>query len=151
MASKFLAAAAAAILASAGASAQTMDVAGVWLTQDQTSKIEIADCGDGTPCGRIAWIDPEAQSDVTTDIHNPNAALRGRPILGLTLLSGFEARRDGWRRGEIYNPETGRTYGSRLKLMDDGNLQLKGCLGPICQTQVWTPSSLDGQAVATAG
>jgi len=29
-------------------------------------------------------------------------------------------------------------YSARLKRMDNGDLQLKGCIGPLCQTQVWT-------------
>jgi uncharacterized protein (DUF2147 family) len=120
-----------------------LDVNGTWLTQSQTAHIEIADCGDGTPCGRLVWMDPASMRPGVTpqtakDINNPDPDLRERPVLGMQLLSGFEARRKDWRGGEIYDAESGKTYGSRLKRLDEDRLQLKGCIGPFCQTQVWT-------------
>ena len=61
----------------------------------------------------------------------------GDKVLGMTLLHGFERRKNGWRSGKIYDPEAGKVYGSRLKVLDDGKLQVKGCIGPFCITQVW--------------
>ena len=135
----FLVAAALPIMAHANG----LDVNGTWLTQSQTAHVEIADCGDGTPCGRLVWMDPASMRpgmtpQTATDINNPDPDLRDRPVLGMQLLSGFKARRKDWRGGEIYDAESGKTYGSRLKRLDEDRLQLKGCIGPFCQTQVWT-------------
>ncbi len=120
--------------------AVALDVAGLWLTPDGASHVEIADCGDGTPCGSVSWIDPAA-TDATRDENNPDETLRSRPLIGLEILQGFERKDDRWRGGTIYDPEDGRSYGSRLKSKDDGTLEVKGCIGPICQTQIWTPVS----------
>ena len=125
------------------ASADPFDVYGTWLTEAGTAQVAISDCGDGTPCGDVVWMDPESlrpglTPETTMDENNPDPALRSRQVLGLTMLSEFEKRRRDWRGGRIYDPETGRTYGSRLKRLASGDLQVKGCVGPICQTQVWT-------------
>ncbi|OYW82850.1 MAG: hypothetical protein B7Z22_13475 [Hyphomonas sp. 32-62-5] len=32
-----------------------------------------------------------------------------------------------------------KTYDSRLKRLGDGTLEVKGCIGPVCQTQIWKP------------
>lgn len=119
---------------------EALDVYGQWLTEKQNSVVEISEC-DGAPCGVITWIDdPDAES--LTDAENPDETLRARPLIGLTILSGFEARKDQWKKGRIYDPETGKTYGARLRRLEDEALQVKGCIGPICQTQIWTPAPL---------
>ena len=43
-------------------------------------------------------------------------------------------------RGAIYDPKRGKTYRSELKRRDANTLEVKGCIGPFCQTQVWTPA-----------
>jgi uncharacterized protein (DUF2147 family) len=113
------------------------DVSGLWLTEAKNAHIRIADCGNGTPCGTIAWID-FAPGDVDKDLENPNPALRERPLTGLQLLRGFTADAAGWKGGRIYDPESGRTYGSKIRLDRSGVLKVDGCLGPVCQTQRWT-------------
>ena len=120
------------------ASAEDIDVAGTWLTVSQTSKVEIYDCGDGTPCGRIAWIDPSEDIGEGVDANNPDPALRNEPLIGLKILHSFERRKAGWRGGKIYDPEDGKTYGAKLTLQEDGTLKVNGCVGPLCQTQIWT-------------
>lgn len=112
------------------------DVFGVFLTQAQTSTVTIEDCGDGSPCGRVSWIDPNAMAPGQT----PEAAMTkaGEPVLGLLMLQGFDQRKKDWRGGTIYDPENDKTYASRLKRLGDGRLEVKGCVGPICQTQIWT-------------
>ncbi|MEM9053788.1 MAG: DUF2147 domain-containing protein [Pseudomonadota bacterium] len=125
------------------------DVFGTFLTQEQTSAVTITDCGDGSPCGRVSWIDPTAMEPGMT----PETALTqtGEPVLGLLMLQGFDKRKRDWRGGTIYDPENDKSYASRLKRLDDGRLQVKGCIGPICQTQVWTvaPDALQASVAAT--
>ena len=125
------------LTASALAQADTgnHDVYGIYATPDGTSHIEIADCGDGTPCGKIVWIDPASLPDGKT----PETVVshHGEPLIGMQMIGGFERRKRDWRGGSIYDPEGDKTYAARLKRMSDGQLQLKGCIGPICQTQIW--------------
>lgn len=141
---------AAAALIAPAAMADPHDVYGTWLTAAETAALEISDCGDGTPCGAVVWLDPEALREGLTpetavDENNPDEALRSRPVIGMQMLAEFERKKRDWRSGTIYDPESGKTYGSRIKRLDDGNLQVKGCIGPICQTQVWTPWTLTSE------
>ena len=117
------------------AHANPHDVFGTFLTHKKTAHVEIADCGDGTPCGTVVWIDPAAISNGATPDEATDA--KGQKVLGLTMLEGFKKKKSNWASGTIYDPEDGKTYGSRLKRLEDGTLQVKGCIGPICQTQIW--------------
>jgi len=118
------------------AMADPHDVFATFLTQEGTSHIRIADCGDGSPCGTVSWIDPASLEDGM----KPEEVLskKGEQVLGLQLLGGFDRKKKDWRGGTVYDPENDKMYSARLKRMDNGDLQLKGCIGPLCQTQVWT-------------
>ena len=113
-----------------------LDVYGVWRTTPTDGHVRVDDCGDGTPCGVIIRVDPDAGLG-EFDSKNPKPELRDNPIVGLTMLSGFEKGADRWRSGRIYDPQSGREYRSSLKRLPDGRLQVKGCFGPFCQTQRW--------------
>ena len=127
------------------ANADPHDVFGTFATQAGTSHIEIIDCGDGTPCGRVSWIDPDAmEPGLTPETARTKA---GDRVLGLLMLEGFERRKSDWRGGTIYDPENDKTYASRLKRRGDGKLIVKGCIGPLCQTQLWSEVA----AVPTSG
>jgi len=122
-------------LAQSETGSATHNVYGVFLTPDGSSHIEIADCGDGTPCGRIVWIDPDSLPEGESP--ESVAGRAGERLMGMQLIEGFERRRRDWRGGSVYDPENDKMYAARLKRLSDGQLQLKGCIGPICQTQVW--------------
>jgi uncharacterized protein (DUF2147 family) len=115
--------------------ASSHNVFGTYYTEGDTSRVTIEDCGDGSPCGRVSWIDPDAMAPGMT----PEEARTktGDPVIGLLMLEGFDKKRSDWRGGTVYDPEDDKTYAARLKRLRDGDLELKGCVGPICQTQVW--------------
>ena len=117
------------------ANAEPHNVFAKFSTPDGSSHVEIGDCGDGTPCGTIVWIDPASLPDGET----PQSLIgaNGENVLGLVLLKGFEQKKKDWRGGTVYDPENDKLYDARIKRLDDGSLQLKGCIGPFCQTQVW--------------
>ncbi len=119
------------------ASAADIDIAGLWYTEDKGAKVEVIDCGDGTPCGNLLWFQPDG-SGVTNDINNPDPELKKRPLLGSAVFWGFERKKDRWSKGRIYDAGSGKSYKSKLELAEDGTLKVKGCIGPLCQTQVWT-------------
>ena len=112
------------------------NVFGTFYTQAGTSRVTIEDCGDGSPCGRVSAINPNELEPGTTAEDLRTKA--GEPVLGLLILEGFEQKRSDWRGGTIYDPENDKTYAARIKRLADGDLELKGCVGPICQTQIWT-------------
>lgn len=123
-----------------------LDVWGSWYTPAKDTIVEIRDCGDGTPCGIVTWVDP-GRGGLLADVQNPDRDLRGRDMVGVTLLGGFERGADCWRAGSIYNPEDGRTYRARLELLSHHKLAVSGCLGPVCKKLVWERA--DGSAHGT--
>ena len=113
------------------------DVAGNWIIQDRSAVIAIAPCGNRM-CGKLARALIHKPNYPQTDIHNPNRALRDRPLIGLPILSGFVPKADRWDKGSIYDPESGKTYRSLLRINPDGSLKVSGCVLFFCQSQRWT-------------
>jgi uncharacterized protein (DUF2147 family) len=110
-------------------------VLGLWVDHSDADKRKVAvwidDC-DGALCGRIYWLKkPLTRSgQVKHDRHNPDAALRARPLCGLRILSGFRRAGDGtWNSGSIYNPNDGSTFSSSMRLEPDGSLSIRGYIG----------------------
>ena len=141
----FIATAAVFLAASAFASDATSDpkdVNGVWLVRGGTVIVQIKDCGDGTPCGKIAHIFARNPQQIL-DTQNPDSELSTQPLIGSKMLWGFKEKSDKWSGGKIYDAESGKSYTSKLELKSDGTLEVKGCVGPICQKQIWTEIKLD--------
>lgn len=111
-------------------------VAGLWRTADKDGLVRIGDCG-ASVCGRIAkFLVPPPQGVDQRDVNNPDAALRQRKLLGLAVLKALKPDGDLWR-GTIYDPKTGKSYRSVVRRLDADRLEVKGCIGPLCQTQIW--------------
>ncbi|WP_371815480.1 DUF2147 domain-containing protein [Erythrobacter sp. JK5] len=70
------------------------------------------------------------------DINNPDPRLKQRKLLGLPVLFGFTEEAALWR-GRIYDPKSGKSYRSVVRRTGANTLEVKGCIGPFCQTQVW--------------
>ena len=111
------------------------DVRGLWVDHRDGDKRKVAvwieDC-DGLLCGRIYWLKKplSAGGQPKRDQHNPDAALRDRPLCGLRILTGFRRTGDGtWTAGHIYNPNDGRTFSSTMNLESDGALRIRGYVG----------------------
>jgi uncharacterized protein (DUF2147 family) len=129
-----------AVITLASASAQAAaPVTGRWITQSKDGVVEIYECG-ATICGKISkfLVNPPAGPGAK-DLNNPNKALRSRTILGMDILTGFKEAGDEWK-GQIYDPKSGKTYRSVVYKGKSGNLVVKGCIGPFCQAQTWTPA-----------
>lgn len=122
---------------SASAAQGAPDISGNWVVQDKSAVIAIGPCGNYL-CGKIAKALVRKPGYPQTDIHNPDPALRRRPLIGLQILSGFVASPTQWDQGRIYDPESGRTYRSVLTLNADGSLKVSGCIAFICKSQRWT-------------
>lgn len=101
--------------------------------------MEVYPCGENI-CGRLSkfLVNPPVGPGAK-DINNPDKALRSRTILGMNVLTGFKAAGDEWK-GQIYDPKSGKTYRSIVYKGKSGNLVVKGCIGPFCQAQTWTPA-----------
>jgi uncharacterized protein (DUF2147 family) len=118
-------------------------VFGVWLTQSKDGKVRVAPCAanPAQACGTIVWArGPNGEDGRTlSDEHNPDAALHGRPIIGMPIIWDF--RRDGsggWTGGRIYDPAGGKTYKARMAGGDGGKLKVAGCVLFFCRAETWT-------------
>lgn len=134
---------AAALSLAAGPALAADSVEGVWLVQDKAAKVRIAPCPaqPAELCGEIVWLRaPTGENgQPKTDAHNPDASLRSRPLMGLTMIRGFRQVEPGrWEGGKIYDPKSGKTYASKLRATPDGALKVDGCVMMICKTQTWT-------------
>lgn len=110
---------------------------GVWLMQNGKAEVQITPCGNGALCGRVSRVIKYPKDGARTDIHNGDAKLRGRPLLGLPVLLDFRREGASWR-GRVYDPKSGRAYRATLAQPDGRHLALEACLFVICKAQTWT-------------
>jgi len=123
-------------------------IIGIWTVPDGKARIEISAAQDGLLEGRIQWLqDPTYDSTdaeagrAMHDRNNPDPARRGDGILGLAILQGFhEVEQNSWKGGTIYDPESGKTYSCKLKLAENGRLEVRGFIGIslLGRTEEWT-------------
>jgi uncharacterized protein (DUF2147 family) len=129
-----------ALLLPAAAIPAPVAITGKWVTQEKSAIIDIAPCGAAI-CGTITkFLKLPPKGADQRDVNNPSKALQTRKLLGLAILSGFKAKGDEWH-GNIYDPNSGKTYRSVVYVAKSGQLIVKGCIGPFCQTQRWAKSS----------
>ncbi len=115
-------------------------IEGDWLVG--VNKVNIAPCPSRPDrmCGLITWMkNPNDKAGrPVRDQNNPDPALRNRPIVGIAFIRDFRAVRPGrWSGGTIYDPNSGKTYDSKVRINPDGTLKVEGCILVICQAQVW--------------
>ena len=106
------------------------DVLGKWVNPSGEGQIEIYKKGDKY-FGKLAWIkEPnDEKGKPKTDVKNPNADLRSKPLLGLEILKDFVFEDGKWTDGTIYDPKTGKTYSCNLNIKNDGQLNIRGYVG----------------------
>ncbi|GFO68194.1 hypothetical protein GMLC_17730 [Geomonas limicola] len=125
------------------------DILGAWKNEDGRAQIEIYHC-DGKYCGKLSWLgrpvyppdDPQGMAgQPRVDRENPDPKLKGRPLLGLKIMQGFSySGGTSWEHGEIYDPDSGKTYSCRMTLATPVKLKIRGYLGLTLfgRTTTWT-------------
>jgi uncharacterized protein (DUF2147 family) len=130
--------AAAALAAAFASPALAGDPTGLWQTPTNGGQVRIARCGQAL-CGTLVNSDHIRADANARDEHNRDAALRGRTLRNLPMLTGFTGGPTEWRNGSVYNPADGRTYRGTITMTNDNSLNLRGCVvAPLCKTQTWT-------------
>ena len=135
-----------------GASEDGDAILGLWATEkgeNGQAHVEITEEG-GKYHGKIVWLeipnyppdDPKGMGgQLKVDRMNPEEDLRQRPILGLVIVEGFEyfGGRE-WKNGQIYDPESGKTYKCKMRLTDESVLKVRGYIGfsLLGRTTEWT-------------
>jgi len=138
----------AAVILLPGAYAAERDaVVGQWVTDGGKSRVEISKL-DGKYVGKLAWLkdrvyeeDDAEAGKIVHDRENPDKSKRNRPVLGLSILKGFVyTGKHMWKKGTIYDPENGKTYKCKMKLVSQNKLDVRGYIGisMIGRTTVWT-------------
>ncbi len=90
------------------------------------SVVRIEACGSAV-CAKIVKLPPNPPS--TMDAHNPDAALRNRPLCGLNIGTGFTRTDDGHLEGgRIYDPVSGKSYKGTITA-DGDEMKLRGYIG----------------------
>jgi uncharacterized protein (DUF2147 family) len=130
------------LLGPAASVAQSLDTpVGLWKSiDDETRKpkalIRIVEQG-GQLVGRIEKIltdKPDAVCEACTDER------KGKPVQGMTILTGLKKDGEEWTGGEILDPNNGKVYKAKAKLADGGRkLDLRGFIGIalVGRTQTW--------------
>ncbi len=128
------------------AAAQATSPAGVWRTIDDNTKkdkslVRIVET-NGVFSGKVEKIvDPDAPKDaVCKDCSDER---KDKPILGMTIIRNMKQSGDDktvFEGGDILDPNNGKVYQSKMKLIDNGNkLEVRGYVGIslLGRTQTW--------------
>ena len=124
-------------LAPLSGAAAAPSIAGSWRTDDGKAVVRIAACGQRM-CGTIAQVLDTGPDVPRTDVNNPDPNRRNRPLVGLQILSGFTGGPTEWEGGRAYDPKSGSSYKSSLRLNADGSLRVTGCVLFVCRSKRWT-------------
>lgn len=137
-------------------------IVGDWLVQSRDAIIRIERQGDEY-VGTIVWQlhdtygpedGPELSGKIVTDRHNPDPALRSRPLTGLRLLWGlrYDAGARNWVDGYVYNSDNGKQYHCEVRVPSADKLVLRGFIGvPLLGgSTTWTRTHEPFPASATS-
>ncbi len=116
-------------------SAQT-GVMGNWATPDG-SVVKVASCG---PDVCLTVVKVRASAPATTDVQNPDTALRARSLCGLRIGSGFKQEgAEAASGGRLYDPKSGKTYSGKFEVKGN-TLHLRGYIGVSLfgRSETWT-------------
>lgn len=125
-------------------STNAQSIFGKWQSFDEETKklesiIEVYK-KDGKAYARIVSItDTERQDAVCTECKGKK---KGKPILGMDILSGLKKKGDEWSGGKILDPKSGKEYKCYIKLIDQNTLKIRGYIGfsMFGRTAIWKRS-----------
>lgn len=116
-------------------------ITGVWLTEDKDGRVQIYK-QNGKYYGKLIWGKDIYEADGKTsrkDVENQNEKLRNRTLLNMVLLADFSYDDGVWTGGTVYDPKSGKTYSSKIKLQGN-SLDLRGYIGTpmLGRSTTWT-------------
>lgn len=119
-------------------------ITGTWLNEEKDAKVQVYRNGNKY-YGKLIWIKDAYEDDGKTlrkDSKNPDAALRSRDLINLVILRNFVFDDGEWTDGKIYDPKSGKTYSSKMKLQGN-TLEIRGYVGisMFGRTTVWTKAN----------
>lgn len=141
------------LMCMASSIAQEKKIIGEWITTNKDAIITMYygnERGEDPDkiYGKISWMeDPNDENGKPLlDIENPEESLRGRTLLGLTIIKNLEWEGDSdeweWEDGSAYDPESGNTYSFKASMdpLRPDILNCRGYLGfsLLGRTETWT-------------
>ncbi|WP_444942935.1 DUF2147 domain-containing protein [Microbulbifer sp. ZKSA006] len=118
--------------------ASAADILGNWRTIDdetgETKSIVNLYEKDGKYYGKI--VDLLLKPDDTICDQCPGD-LKGKPMVGLDVITDMVKKGDKYEGGEILDPLKGKVYDCKIWLEDDNTLKVRGYLGFLYRTQTW--------------
>ena len=111
---------------------QSDAIVGTWLSEVKDLKVEVYKQKNQF-YGKMIWFDCPMNTppmDHYKDKENPNVSLRNRSWLGMVLLKDliFDGKNE-WVNEDIYDPNSGSTYRSKVKLLNAQTLHVRGYFG----------------------
>ncbi len=113
----------------------------------EESKVEIYKTASGKYEGKVIWLKEPRFPDGSykTDIKNPDPNMRKVRGDQIVLLKNFtyNAKKEEWSGGEIYNPVEGKTYKAFMKFESPTKLKVRGYIGvsALGRSMYWTKIS----------
>ena len=65
---------------------------------------------------------------------------KDKQVLGMTIMWNLSQKRDHWKGGKILDPENGKIYGCKIRVIENGEkLEVRGFLGIslLGRNQIW--------------
>lgn len=123
-----IAAAAAALAASAPANAQALE--GKWSNPKRSVIVNVARCGDAY-CGTVSWASAKNREKVAED---------GRKLIGTRILSDLRPAGNGVYKGRAFEPKRNIRGSATVRQVGPNVMVVQGCavLGVLCKEQRWT-------------
>ena len=117
---------------------------GLWKNLDDVSGkpralIRITE-SNGTLQGKIEKAFPGPTEDQNPRCHKCEGTNKDAPVVGLVILSGLTKEGDEYVGGQILDPDNGKVYRSKVRLIDDGKkLSVRGYIGVpmLGRSQTW--------------
>ena len=117
---------------------------GLWKTIDDTTGqpkglVRISE-RNGQLEGKIERIFPKPGDDPAPKCDKCDGTRHNQPVLGMTILWNLTKQGGEYQGGEILDPENGRIYQAKMKLIDgDKKLEVRGFIGfsLLGRSQVW--------------
>jgi uncharacterized protein (DUF2147 family) len=114
---------------------------GLWKSIDDETKapkslVRISESG-GVFSGKIEKLLTAGREDAKCE--KCEGDLKDKPVTGMAIITGMKKADDGFEGGSILDPNNGKVYRSKMKLIDGGKkLEVRGYIGPFSRAQIWT-------------
>lgn len=95
---------------------------------------------NGEAFGKVAKIYPKPGREPDPVCEKCEGELKGRPILGMTILKNLTQKNGKWSGGAILDPNNGKTYKCYIEVAENGEkLKVRGFIGLtlLGRTQYW--------------